>query len=29
MTGKDNDILMFIMRYCERVKADIEKHGNA
>lgn len=29
MTGKDNDILMFIMRYCERVKADIEKYGSA
>lgn len=28
MTGKDNNILMFIMRHCERVKQDIEMHGN-
>lgn len=28
MTDKDNDILMRIMYYCERVKEDIAKLGN-
>ncbi|MDE6731786.1 MAG: hypothetical protein K2J77_02785 [Oscillospiraceae bacterium] len=28
MTNKDNDILMFIMHYCKRVKEDIERFGD-